>query len=676
MLNDEDPYVVDIDIGGTYTDAIFSNRKGSACFKTDTTPSDLSQCFRDALQKGAGHFGFAGTKPLLAKVQVIRLSTSLSTNTLLQRKGDRVGLLVSKGHGRKYPRGFKSVPHKRHILLPDRIFELNEPLAHKDIREKAYTLLTRGVSTLVVCLDDASGFQQREVSVKKIVRQYFPKHSIGSVPVLLSSQLSRDPDYYKRINTALLNAYVHSALSRQILTIEDFLKRQDFAYPLLIVHSNGGSARAAKSAAIRTLSSGAAAGIYGARHLASSYGKTKVVVVDVGGTSTEIGWNRNSQIKAFTPSMVEGLPLDIVTPVNATLNMGGGSIARIGKGGDVCFDGDSVGAFPGPACYGLGGTEATLTDVYLILGYFDENFFLGGQRRVHMDAARKIVDKKIAQPLKLSVEEAALRIKKEAAQTIGKSIKALMLAEREHVDAFSLFAVGGGGGCIASDLMDEVGFREAHIFRLGSVFGAYGSSSMDILHQYKERLNLVWKRNHTDSATTARALNKSVLELQSRAGKDMAGEGFSPEKIRFEVELELRLPSGGAVYRLALPTPFLWPETAFTPFPREIKSPRNLLITGLILKALGMVPHAQRVPRKYEGDNESFEKGSRRVYESSKTFRNVRVYDWDTLFLPCEIPGPAILESRETTAWLPEGKTLTMDEYANGTIKRVEVPMN
>jgi N-methylhydantoinase A len=664
-------YVIDIDIGGTYTDVIVSHGGAATYFKTDTTPSDLSQCFEDALQKGAIRLGFSNTRLFLQKILVIRMSTSLSTNTLLERKGECVGLLLTEGRSAEYLDRFHPSRNERHILFPDMVEEVGKRLPDENIREKAYSLLTRSITTMVVCLDGSADFPKDEDRVKAVIGRYFPKHSIGSVPVLLSSQVSRDEDYFKRINTALLNAYIHAALSAQVSGVEDFLRDEGFAHPLLIVHSNGGSARSAKSTAIQTLSSGAAAGIYGSQRLSSFYHKSHVVIADVGGTSTEIGLNQYDRIAYAMPSHVGDLPLDIHSPVHSTLGIGGGSIARINKEGNVHFGFENVGAFPGPACYNLGGTEPTLTDAYLILGYFDENYFLGGQKRIHKHWARRVVQKKIADPLEMAVEEAALAIKNKAVEIIGNKIREVISIEGDSPSKFSLFAVGGGGGCIGSDLMDHAGLAEVCVFRQGSVFGAYGSSGMDIMHQYKERMNVVWKKNDAASAQIVRALNKVILALQRHAEKDMSGEGFSPQEIRFETELELKSLSAEKTYRLILPSPFLWPESAFFPLTGDMPAKKKIRITGVVLKALGEIPHAEPTLQPDGGSRKNLKKGVRRVYVAPGTFEDIPVFSWDDFSASRLVTGPALIESSETTLWLPAGKTIWFDEYGSGIIKRL-----
>ncbi len=661
-------YVVDIDIGGTFTDVMISCRGNVACFKTDTTPTDLSQCFKDALERGAIGAGFSTIGLFLRKILVIRLSTSLSTNMLIEKKGAQVGLLLSRGRAAAYLEQLQPNRDERPVLFPDMLEEVEYSL-DEDIREKSYRLLTRGVKALVVCLDESADFPIAENRVKSIIMKYFPRHTIGSVPVLLSCQVSRDQDYFKRINTALLNAYVHSALSRQILHIEDFLRDQGFPYPLLVIHANGGSARSAKSSAVCTLSSGAAAGIYGSQRLSLFYNKSHVVIVDVGGTSTEIGLIRQNRVVYAAPSWVGNISIDSPSPVQATLGIGGGSIVRINTEGILCFMPESVGAFPGPACYNLGGIEPTLTDAYLILGYFDENFFLGGQKRINKKAAMKVMKKRIADPLGITIEDAAFLIKKKAVEIIGKEIRKVILMENERPERFSLFAVGGGGGCLGSDLLDYAGLGELFVFRQGAVFGAYGSSGMDIVHQYREQMNVFWKKNDNEFSEIPRTLNKTILSLQMQAGNDMSGEGFLPQEIRFEVDLELKSFAAGKTCRLALPSPFLWPENAFFPVMKDLSAKKGIHITGVVLRALGDIPHAESAFQREKSTLKNREKGARRIYLGRGTFGEAPFFSWDELATPWAVTGPALIESGETTVWAPKGKTFEFDEYGNGIMK-------
>jgi N-methylhydantoinase A/oxoprolinase/acetone carboxylase beta subunit len=672
-------YVVDIDIGGTNTDALISKKDEFFYLKVDTTPHDLSECFKAVLEKGASQLGISDLGVFLQKIRIIRLSTSLSTNALMEKKEERIGMLVSKGWRVPFLDQFLHFKGAGSLVSPDMIEELDSRIDENDIREKTYQLLIEGAISLVISLDAGPEFSTSEKQVKSIINRYFAKHFIGSVPILCCSQVSKDQDYCKRTNTATLNAYTYDTLSRHLLGIEDLLRDMGYPYPLLLVHANGGSARAAKSTAIQTLSSGTAAGIYGALRLFKHYNKPHIFLIDVGGTSTEIGLIQQGTITYAESPQFGELPIDVPSSVNATLGIGGGSIVRIDDGA-LELGPDSAGAFPGPACYDLGGMQPTLTDAYLVLGYFDENDFLGGQKRIKKDLAENIIKNMIADPLDITCEEAALLIKNNAVEVIGKQIRTIIESIFSAASAFSLFAVGGGGGCIGADLADFVGIEETYVFQPGAIFGAFGSSAMDIMHQYKSQIQVPWEKGDTFWKKISVNLNKIVLALQRIAAKDMAGEGFTPERVHYVVELELLSPLG-KMYRLELPSPFLWLnskqrvdieeqiEKLF--FHSSSKAEfDNISLTGLLLNAVGRIPHTPLAHhRKRTVMKNTKKKMSRNIYTAQGCWVEAPVYRWDELSLPQMIEGPALVESKETTVVLPQGKILDFDEYGNGVMK-------
>lgn len=672
-------YVVDIDMGGTHTDAIISRKGQVAHLKVDTTPHDLGQCFKNVLEKGSEQLGLGDLRTFLHEVQVIRLSTSLSTNAIVERKGGRIGLLLSKGWRTPYLDQFQHNMSERALVLPDMAVEIEEGFTDEEIREKAYRLLTGGSTFLVVSLDGYARFSTAEERVKSIINRYFAKHFIGSMPILISSQLSRDDDYLKRTNSAVLNAYTHEDLARQLLGLEDFLRDNGYACPLLVVHASGGSARVAKSHPIQTISSGAAAGIYGALRLSEIYGEPHMITADVGGTSTEIGLIRHHTIDYPAPARIEGLPIDAPSPVSSTMGVGGGSIVRIDKNGKILLGPDSAGAFPGPVCYNLGGTAPTLTDAYLILGYFDEGYFLGGEKRIQREIAEKAVKREVSDPLGITCEEAALMIKKKAVEIIGGRIQRIISSTDCPASAFSLVAVGGGGGCIGSEVAGLAGIPKTYLFRQGPVFGAFGSSGMDIMHQYRERIRFALAEGDASLEEIFQRINGIVLGLQRTAARDMSGEGFKPEEIRFEVELELESIISAKSARLCLSSPFLYlkkdrqylKERIADLFIEDVDniSLGNFFLTSIIVRALGDIPHATPITPIKVRSVASTKRGRRSIYVEEGNWVDARVYIWDDIAAFQEIEGPALIENRYTTVLVPPRKTIEFDENTNGVIK-------
>jgi N-methylhydantoinase A/oxoprolinase/acetone carboxylase beta subunit len=272
-------------------------------------------------------------------------------------------------------------------------------------------------------------------------------------------------------------------------------------------------------------------------------------------------------------------------------------------------------------------------------------------------------------------------MKKKAVEIIGKQILSAIAATGDSDSAFSLLAVGGGGGCIGAAIADVAGIGEIYVFRQGSVFGAFGSSGMDIMHQYKRLTHLSWEKGDAFWKKLSGMLNKIVLSLQRVAAKDMAGEGFTPEGIRYEVELQLELFPFGKMSRLRLPSPFLWlnkkqikdmeerVEKLFLHTSGEAPSGK-LFLSGVLLNALGRIPHAPMASQGKAVVREDIKKeGRRRIYTAPECWLEANVYQWDELSMPLVVEGPALVESKESTLFLPPGKTLEFDEGGNGIMR-------
>jgi len=682
-------FSIDIDIGGTYTDAIIAQKKLSRFLKVDTTPHDLSQCVQQILERAVSILRLPNIHSFLCETDVVRLSTSLSTNLLLEGRGARCGLLLSRGWREHFLAQPLSICGPKPVVFENDVLEIGREatpprnrcagrLSEEEVREKARVLLERGATILVVSLVGTEVKPDPELYVKNIIQRYYPRHCIGSVPVVMGIQISNTPDYITRTNTAVLNAFCHRSIASDLFKVQEFLQGKGCRRPLLVVNASEGTTRVAKTKAIQTINSGAAAGIFGVSKLANLYQKDDVISVDVGGTSTEIGVIRNKTIAYAQPTQFAGLPVDVSFPVFSTLGIGGGSVARIDNDGTIKVGPESSGSFPGPACYNLGGSEPTLTDAYLVLGYIDEKYFLGGQKAVRRSAAQEVFTGKIAEPLGISCEEAAFKVKEKAVALIGNAMRTVVAKTGLDFSKAPVFALGGGGGCIGAHLADFVGSGEIMVFRQGSVFGSFGSSNMDVTHIYERRLSRPIFQRGVPKKESCHELNRAVVALQRVAFKDMRGEGFKDEEIRFAVEVEVRASGVKDTARITLPNPFLWIGKDWKCFLRKArdcfkstvtsKSQLTVWVEIAILRSFGAVPHFEIGPLEKADKPESSYKTKRRLYVGGGTWREAKVYEWDLLSVPRVLVGPAILESRDTNIVIPPGKNIAIDHKLNGTI--------
>ena len=680
--------LVDIDVGGTFTDAIVSSEGLVRFFKVDTTPHDLSKSLQDAFHSAARTLGIEDLRAFLQQTQVVRLSTSLSMNSIIERKIPTCGLLLEKGWGERYLSQTYSGGSPFPLVSKDLLFELDsgnratEPgtpdPTEDDVRCKVRKLLDRGVQIILVSCDDPKDYAEAEQRLRSIILRYYPYHFLGSVPVLMSSQISVSADFLERTNTAVLNAYCHGAMAKQVYQAEEYLRQEGYAKPLLVVHSNGGSASVAKSKAIQTINSGAAAGIFGVVRFAGNYGEQDLAYVDVGGTTTEIGFLRGGEIEYYLADGADGLSIDLPTPLASTVGIGGGSIARLDRDGRIQVGPQSAGAFPGPACYNIGGEKPTLTDAYLILGYLDEDYFLGGRRTISRETAEAVYRVNLAGPLGISLEDAALSVMKKAVQTVGHAIKKVCEAIGPRLNVSSLVAVGGGGGCIGVELARYLDLDQCYLFRQNAVFGAYGTSGMDITHVYERLLALPRFGDGAFLSDNARKLNAAVAETQREACYDMQSEGFDPGEISFELQLEVAAPGIDMPCRITMPTPFIWPDRD-GPGLLELIAKRlgeedadrceACRVVRYFLRAWTPVPHAKTSWRGLGGRSARARKRGRRVYAGNGTTLEFSVFEWDLLTVPSLIMGPAIIESSDTTVVVPPGSTLELDGDYNSTIR-------
>ncbi len=691
MVNPNKPVgklLVDIDVGGTFTDAIVSSEGLVRFFKVDTTPHDLSKSLQDVFESAVRALEMPDLETFLEQTQVIRLSTSLSMNSIVERRIPTCGLLLEKGWRERYLNQAVSESSLFPLVAQDLVFELDSlgstaagdrPAATEDeVRTKVRVLLDRGAQIILVSCAGPADYAEAEQRLRSIILKYYPGHYLGSVQVLMSSQISVSTDFLERTNTAVLNAYCHAAMAKQLYQIEEYIRRKRYTKPLLVVHSSGGSASVATSKAIQTINSGAAAGIFGVVKFAGSYGEQDMAYVDVGGTTTEIGLLRGGEIEYYSPDRANRFPVDLPTPLASTVGIGGGSIARIEDDSLLQVGPKSAGAFPGPACYDFGGEKPTLTDAYLILGYLDERYFLGGRKAVRKTSAETVFRERLADRLGISCEEAARAVMKKAVETVGLAIKRVWETGGSHLNVHSLVAVGGGGGCMGAELARFLDLGQCYLFRQNALFGAYGASGMDITHVYERRLDIPRFGDISLVRESSRILNAAVAETQREACYDMQSEGFAAGDISFELQLEIYAPGSGMTFRVTMPTPFIWPDRdgpglmdlmAARLGAGDPESCRSCGVVRYFLKASTPVPHPKTTAPGQDGSPACARKRSRSVYVGGGKTVEFAVFEWDLLSVPAVVTGPAIIESTDTTVVVPQGGSLSLDEDYNGIMR-------
>lgn len=513
---------IDIDTGGTFTDAFVVHRGEVHTVKVLTTPHDLALCFAQVLERAAEVVGIT-VEDLLSEAACVRYATTVGTNAVIQRTGPRIGLIVGADDLATYGEGGAGAALVERFGAPAMVAAVTGPATNGNgggggadtlVVDASKTLLGRSARGLVCSIATAQDGAAAERRVLESFRGHYPRQCLDTVPLTLSHEVASDPDDVRRTATALFNAYVHDDVARYLYRAEDWLRENGYTRPLLIVHNDGGCARVAKTVAGRTYNSGPTAGLLGAQEIARVCAIDDLVTFDVGGTSLDVGFLSGGRAPFLEHGRVVDVDVSFAMPDIHVLGSGGGSIARLLEDGSTVEVGpQSAGANPGPACFARGGTAPTVTDADVVLGLIAPDNFLGGRMQLDADAATRAMQTLGADPVAVA---AAIRARLH--DNMAARIREELTARGLDPGQTSLLAYGGGGPTHACDVAARLGVREVLTVPFAAVFSAFGASSADVRHVY-------------DAAP-----GDGVAEgLRARALRDMRGEGFGSDQVELTV---------------------------------------------------------------------------------------------------------------------------------------------
>ncbi|WP_461518023.1 hydantoinase/oxoprolinase family protein [Porticoccus sp.] len=518
--------LINIDNGGTLTDICLLKDNNSYKTKTLTTPYDLSKCFFDGLRKiSEAVYGQEDVARLLAEVDHIRYSTTQGTNAIVERKGPRLGLVVNKGSD--LPARLRELDVELYdFFVGNRVAEVDLHALDDEAKGAETTaVITRltsiGANRIVVCFesDKASEF---EAQFKRLAFDNYPRHLLGAVPMLFASELVDDVSTERRAWSAMINSFLHPAMESFLYNAENRLREYRTKNPLLIFRNDGDASRVAKTIALKTYSSGPRGGLEGVKTFSKQYNLNNVLFMDIGGTTTDIGQVVNSTVQEDRRGLVEGVPISFSLCEIASPGVGGSSILAV-KDGAIQVGPESVGAVPGPACFGRGGKNATITDVNLLLGLLDPTTYFGGGLALDADRARTAIADNVATPLGISVDEALFKMRDAVEQKVANELQAHGTIDANTV----LMAFGGAGPMNACGAADKSGISTVYIPKMAAVFSAFGIGSCDIGQSY----SVVLKGDRQAS------LEGAYVNLMERGERDMFAEGYSKGEYAFEARL-------------------------------------------------------------------------------------------------------------------------------------------
>jgi N-methylhydantoinase A len=645
-------YTVDIDIGGTLTDGLYSDGHAVTPVKVETTPHDFTVCFFENLKAGATALGFGDLRSLLAEVAVIRWSATIATNIVAERKGPRIGLLVSAGTGEElYGTGRSAAVD--HVIAPENIVALPGDASDADTLAAIRELLEKGVRRIAVSVAGAFEDNSAELAIKQLVDENFPDHYLGAVPLMLGSEICRHPDDQTRTHMALVNAYVHTPLAVSLFKAEDQLMG-DFGYrrPLYIAHVNGGVARVAKTTAVDTAESSPYFGLNACAWFARLYGEDRVLALDVGGTTSKVGVIVDGQPLASEHGDILGVPVQTPWTLLRSGAIGGGSIAAA-LDGDLSLGPSSQGAIPGPACYDLGGREATLTDALLVTGMLNPKRFLGGRRELRVDLAQDAISRRVAEPLGIDVGDAAGRIVDRAADMVADLARQTLSDAGLTPEGFKAFCFGGNGAGFAVPVSERLGLESAFAFSLGPVLSAFGSSVAEICHLHEQ-----WPYLDLAAEGTGNAVAQIVEAGLREVRRDLEGERLDVDQARFEVEVRVARDGRAEVHPVPV-DPSAVPEAV-----DSLLGHGGGVVERVCVRGLSPVPRYE--PRSEPADAHSAPVAGRRTIAG----RDAAVLTWEDLRPGATADGPAVLESETNTCTIPAGWSLHIDGFGNALLER------
>jgi len=559
---------VSVDIGGTFTDCFVAWDSQYVQAKALTTHHNLALGFNAALDIAIEDIG-VDKFTLLSQVDSVRYATTLGTNALIERKGPRVGMLITEGFASTVPcsrgRGHgDGLPYEQQHDIPrasrpdpivpiPMIQTVSErcaydgqvlmPLNEDDVRLKLRDLVDHGAETIVVVLVNSVVNPEHELRVREIYLEEYPGYFLGAVPMLLSHQVAGRKGEYARATSTIIDGFLHSAMYHGLGALELNLRENGYDKPMLINHNSGGMAQLNSTDALQTVHSGPVSGVAASEHLAADGTLGNVIATDMGGTSFDIGIVTEGQEKHYDFQPVIDRWLVSVPMIHlVTLGAGGGSIANYDRLYDrIKIGPESAGSDPGPACYGRGGTNPTVTDADLVLGYLDPDNYANGRIKLNSRRAERAISKVLGKHFGDDPIAIAKLIKENVDHHMANGITTELRSRGYAPNEFTMLAYGGNGPLHCCGIADALGIRTVLAPPFASVFSALGAGNVDQLHIHEMSTYTVLFDTMTKSMLTEYSrLNDGISELERRGRDDLIRQGVDPSLIQHRVEFDMR----------------------------------------------------------------------------------------------------------------------------------------
>ena len=693
--------LVGVDIGGTFTDCVVLDRGGGiTATKSPSTPENFAEGMLAAMRMAAERVGLSFER-FCREVAVLTHGTTVGTNTLIQRKGARVGLITTRGHEdaihimrgsrgvtsrdiRKvvhFPESRKPVP-----IVPKRLIEgVSEridcfgevvvPLNEADAADAIQRLVAQDVEAIAVCFLWSFKHPRHELRVKEMIRDLAPH-----VYVSCSVDIAPKWGEYERMTATALNAYLGPVMAKYLGNLDRQLKASGYTQPLQITQCAGGSisVERAMESPLLTLDSGPVSGVTGSLYLGRLMDCPNIITTDMGGTSFDVGIIAGGQPAYSFVSNVAQYEYFLPRVDIQAIGSGGGSLARVDQAARTLSVGpESAGADPGPVCYGKGGTAPTVTDADVVLGTINPDNFLGGRIKLDRKKAVEAVQR-IAHPLKLSLMEAASGIARIAEFKMADIIRKMTVEKGLDPRDFVLFAFGGAGPAHAGVFAYELGVQKVVIPQkeIASTWCAFGAASADILHVF-DQVDI------QPSPFDVSRVNAMLDTLERKANGQMDRDGIATARRRFQFSLDMR--HRGQINEVEVMLPEKRLKNAFGEALRRRFRTRyeqlygrgssygeaRLEIVTLRLRATAATPRAKlsAAGRLRTRIDAKAGLGKRDIYWADlKKAAPSPIYNGALLVPGNRVVGPAVVETTDTTVVVHPRRSLDVDAFGNFAI--------
>jgi N-methylhydantoinase A len=682
-------YRLGVDVGGTHTDLVLLDTTSGELLveKIASTPKNPAL----GVLNGVARFIARGIAP--AEIGFFAHGTTITTNALLEMRGAKVGLLITKGYRAVqeiqnqardgnlfdyfYAKPVPIAPQSLTREIPERSDYAGNVLAPLDksaVRQAARELKAAGVESIAVCFLFSFTNPAHEEETRALIHEEWP-----GVHVSLSSEVLPRIREWARLSTTLLNAYLEPVMVHYIAHLNGGLDDAGVrTQQRFLMQSNGGvmpfTAAIAGGRTVHTLFSGPAAGAQASAHLAREDARRGLVTLDMGGTSADIAFIEGGAPLEVTEGVIARRQVDVPALDMTTISAGGGSLAWIDGGGFLNVGPQSAGADPGPACYGRGGTRPTVTDADLVCGYLNPDYFLGGAQTLDVAASRAALEAHIAEPLKMDVLQAAAGIQRIVDMRMADEVRVFAAKRGVDLSAFTLLPFGGAGAVHAAAVADELGMRRILVPARPGAFSALGLLCTDVVHDYiRSELRPLAEIAPDHAEDIFRG-------LEGKARDELAAEGMRAADARFARELDLRYTGQG--YELRTPLDGLFTDRLTAEAlarARDKFDERHAQIHGHAAKERPVEVVSYRVRLrvsvpKYEPREEAAPPMSRSAADAVKgarkitlngTMTDATLYERDRLDIGAMLGGPAIVEQLDATTVIPAGWSARVDGFSN-----------